>query len=145
MLVNSGGSAGPPDLHDPNDTLFYFMPSAALDKNGNLGIAYTTSGAYCAACQTQYNPAVNFDALPWKASSFDAPTPIVQGQGDEENTFHWGEYAATVMDPTDNLTFYGAGEYFNTSQTGVTKCGQPSSNCYTWQTRIFRGQYGNGF
>jgi Transmembrane protein 131-like N-terminal/Abnormal spindle-like microcephaly-assoc'd, ASPM-SPD-2-Hydin len=140
VLVNSGGSSGPPDLQDPNATLFYFMPSAALDKNGNLAIVYTTSGAYCSSCQSQYNPAVNVEVLPWGASSFDPPTQIIQGTGDEENTMHWGEYAATVIDPTDNLTFYGLGEYFNTSQTGTPPCVLPSSNCYTWQTRIFRSQ-----
>jgi len=142
VLVNSGGSSGPPDLQDPNGALFYFMPSAALDQNGNLGIAYTTSGAYCPSCQTQNDPAVSFDVLPWKASSFDPPTLIVKGAGDQENTQRWGEYAATVIDPSDNLTFYGVGEYYNTSQTGSTNCWIPSSNCYTWQTRIFRGQYG---
>ena len=139
LLVNSGGSSGPPDLQDPNATLFYFMPSAALDRNGNLAIVYTTSGAYCSNCQTQYNPAVNVDVLPWGASGFDSPTLIIQGTGDEENTMHWGEYAATVIDPTDNLTFYSVGEYFNTSQTGLSDCGSPSSDCYTWQTRIFQG------
>jgi hypothetical protein len=140
VLVNSGGGSGPPDLQDPNATLFYFMPSAALDKNGNLAMVYTTSGSYCSSCQTQYNPAVNFDVLPWGASAFDSPALIIQGSGDEENTTHWGQYAATVIDPTDNLTFYGMGEYFNTSQTGVSNCGAPSSNCFTWQTRIFRSQ-----
>jgi hypothetical protein len=140
VLVNSGSSSGPPDLQDPNDTLFYFMPSAALDENGDLAMAYTTSGPYCSSCQRQYNPAVNVDALSWGASSAAPPTPIIQGTGDEENTTHWGEYAATVIDPSDNLTFYGVGQYFNTSQTGTTNCGTPSSNCYTWQTRIFRGQ-----
>jgi hypothetical protein len=140
VLVNSGGSSGPPDLQDPNATLFYFMPSAALDQNGNLAMVYTTSGAYCSSCQTQYNPAINVDVLPWGASGFDPPTLIIQGTGDEENTMHWGEYAATVIDPTDNLVFYGVGEYFNTSQTGTSGCGSPSSNCYNWQTRIFRGQ-----
>ena len=140
VLVNSGGSLGPPDLQDPNGTRFYFMASAALDKNGNLEIAYTTSGAYCSSCQTQYNPAINVDVLPWGSSSFDLPALIIQGTGDEENTVHWGEYAATVIDPSDNLTFYGVGEYFNTSQTGITNCGIPASDCHTWQTRIFRGQ-----
>ena len=144
VLVNSG-SSGPPDLQDPNAILYYFMPSAALDQNGNLGIAYTTSGAYCSTCQTQYNPAINFDVLPWETTSFDTPTLIVQGTGDQENTLNWGEYAATVIDPGDNLTFYGVGEYYNTSQTGTSSCGTPSSDCYTWQTRIFRGQYGDGF
>ena len=140
VLVNSGGTSGPPDLQDPNGTLFYFMPSAALDKNGNLEMVYTTSGAYCSICQTQYNPAIGVEVLPWGASTFDLPTLIIQGTGDEENTMHWGEYAATVIDPTDDLTFYGVGEYFNTSQTGTSNCQIPSSNCFTWQTRIFRGQ-----
>jgi hypothetical protein len=144
VLVNSGGS-GPPDLQDPNGTLFYFMPSAALDQNGNLGIAYTTSGAYCASCQTQNHPAINFDVLPWMASSFDPPTLIMQGAGDEENTDRWGEYAATVIDSSDNLTFYGVGQYYDTSQTGRTDCSQPASNCHTWQTRLFQGKYGARF
>jgi HYDIN/CFA65/VesB-like, Ig-like domain/Cep192 domain 4 len=138
VLVNSGGTSGPPDLQDPNGTLFYFMPSAALDKNGNLAIEYTTSGAHCSSCQTQYNPAISVDVLPWGTSNFEAPTMIVQGTGDQENTPHWGEYAATVIDSTDDLTFYGMGEYFNTSQTGTSNCQVPASNCHTWQTRIFR-------
>jgi hypothetical protein len=137
-LVNSGGASGPPDLQDPNGSLSYFMPSAALDQNGNLGIAFTASG-------TQNHPAINFDVLPWMASSFDPPTLIVQGTGDEEDTDRWGEYAATVIDSTDNLSFYGMGEYYNTSQTGTINCSQPSSDCHTWQTRLFRGKYGAPF
>ena len=138
VLVNSGGTSAPPDLQDPNGTLYYFMPSTALDKNGNLAIEYTTSGAYCSTCQTQYDPAVNVDVLPWGTSNFEAPTLIVQGTGDEENTTHWGQYAATVIDSTDDLTFYGMGEYFNTSQTGTSNCTVPASECHSWQTRIFR-------
>ena len=145
VVVNSGSASGPQDLQDPNGALFYFMPSAALDQYGNLGFAFTTSGPFCSTCQTQPHPAINFDVLPWAASGFDAPTLIVQGAGDEENTNRWGEYAATVLDSSDNLTFYGVGEYFNTSQTGLSNCSVPSSECYTWQTRIFRGQYGNPF
>jgi|HubBroStandDraft_6_1064221.scaffolds.fasta_scaffold00113_22 hypothetical protein len=145
VLVNSGGAAGPPDLADPENVLSYFMPSAALDKNGNLGLTYTVSGYDCSSCETQPHPAIYFDVLPWAASSFDTPTLIIGGAGDEENTYHWGQYAATVIDPTDNLTFYGVGEYFNTSQAGTTDCSQASSDCYTWQTRILRGKYGSGF
>jgi len=145
VAVNSGGSSGPPDLQDPNGTLFYFMPSAALDANGNLGIMYTTSGAICSTCQTQPHPALNFNVLPLRATSFDTPTLIVQGAGDEENTDRYGEYAATVIDSTDNLTFYGVGEYYNINQSGTSNCSTPASDCTTWQTRIFRGQYGNPF
>jgi hypothetical protein len=121
------------------------MPSAAMDLNGNLGFTYTTSGFHCSPCTSQPHPTIYFDVLPWAATAFDTPTLIISGAGDEENTTHWGEYAATVIDPTDNLTFYGMGEYFNTNQTGTTNCTVPASNCYTWQTRIFRGKYGDGF
>ena len=145
VVVNSGGVGAPPDLADANGILSYFMPSAALDKNGNLGVTYTTSGFYCSTCTTQAHPAIYFDVLPWMTSSFDPATLIVSGPGDEENTHFWGEYAATVIDPTDNLTFYGLGQYFDTSQTGTANCSVPSSNCYTWQTRILRGKYGSGF
>ena len=145
VLVNSGSSSGPPDLQDPNGALSYFMPSAALDEDGNLGFTYTTSGPYCSTCQAQPHPAIHFDVLPWGASSFDTPTLIVQGAGDEESTPRWGEYAATVVDSTNDLTFYGVGEYYNTSETGTASCWLPASDCYTWQTRIFRGQYGIQF
>jgi len=37
------------------------------------------------------------------------------------------------------------GQYYNTSQTGLTDCLLPTSNCHTWQTRIFRGKYGTQF
>lgn len=145
LKVNSSAKKSPPDLKDSGKILSYFMPSAALDINGNLGFTYTVSGFHCSPCTSQPHPAIYFDVLPWAATAFDAPTLIVSGAADEENTTHWGEYAATVIDPTDNLTFYGLGEYFNTNQTGTTNCTVPASNCYTWQTRIFRGQYGDGF
>jgi hypothetical protein len=145
VLVNSGGSSGPPDLQDPNGVLFYLMPSAALDQNGNLGITYTSSGAYCSTCQTQNTPAINFDVLPWTATTFAPPTLIVQGTGDQENVDRFGEYAATVIDSSDHLTFYGVGQYYDTRQTGLTNCSLPTSNCHTWQTRIFRGKYGTQF
>jgi hypothetical protein len=58
-LINSGsGEVGPADLADPNHTLFYFMPSAALDKCGNLEMTYTVSGAHCSTCRVQPNPSV---------------------------------------------------------------------------------------
>ena len=139
VLVNSGGS-GPPDLQDPNGVLFYFMPSVALDKRGSLGFTYTTSGEHCSDCRPPH-PALRFNALPWMASKFAFPRLIIQGRGDEENTHHWGEYAATVVDSTYDGVFYGVGEYFNTSQTGTKNCSQPSSNCFTWQNRIFRLRY----
>jgi hypothetical protein len=140
VLLNSGGTSGPPDLQDPQNFLFYFMPSAALDKNGNLGFTYTYSGERCFKCQSQPHPALNFIVLPWMASSFAPSTLIVQGKADEKNTYSWGEYASTVVDSTDGVTFYGVGEFFNQVEAGTT-CGAPPNNCHTWKTRIFRQKF----
>jgi hypothetical protein len=114
------------------------MPSTALDKDGNLAFTYTSSGKHCHTCTTQYHPSIYFAALPWGASNFSVNSLIIQGTGDEQNTFHWGEYAATVLDSTNGLEFYGVGEYFKGNQSGLTNCTVPSSNCYLWKTRIFR-------
>jgi hypothetical protein len=141
VLVNSGGSSGPPDLQDPLNTLFYFMPSAALDKNGNLGFTYNSSGADCAKCKIQPHPALNFTILPWMASAFGPNTVIRKGYADEENTRSWGEYAATVIDPGNGLTFYGVGEFFDEAQAGTSCGGPPPNNCFTWKTRIFRQKF----
>jgi hypothetical protein len=138
VLVNSGSSSGPPDLEDSSEKSFYFMPSTALDKDGNLAFTYTSSGKHCHVCTTQYHPSIYFAALPWGASKFSVNSLIIQGTGDEQNTFHWGEYAATVLDSSNGLEFYGVGEYFKGNQSGLTNCTVPSSNCYLWKTRIFR-------
>jgi hypothetical protein len=138
VLVNSGGSSGPPDLQDPTAKSFYYMPSAALDGRGNLAFTYTSSGKHCYSCQLQLHPAINFAVLPWMASTFSINTTIIKGTADEKNTSHWGEYAATALDSANGETFYGVAEYFRTSQSGQTNCQQPSSNCFTWKTRILR-------
>jgi hypothetical protein len=140
VTVNSGGTTRPPDLQDPNAIAFLLMPSAALDKDGNLAFTVTSSGPYCAACNFQRHPAIYVDLLPWKASTPSSPILIVQGAADQQNTDRFGEYAATVVDSTDDLTFYSVGEYYMTNESGESDCGVPSSDCYTWQTRIFRGQ-----
>jgi hypothetical protein len=144
LLINSSAN-GYPDLQDPNGVNSFFMPSAALDANGNMGFTFTTSGPACSSCSQQPHPALNFVVLPWESTTFDTPTTIVQGTGDQENQDRYGEYAATVVDSTDGLTFYGVGQYYDTNQTGTANCTKPASACYTWQTRIFRGKYNNPF
>ena len=144
LLINSSAN-GYPDLQDPNGVNSFFMPSAALDANGNMGFTFTTSGPACSSCSQQPHPALNFVVLPWESTTFDTPTTIVQGTGDQENQDRYGEYAATVVDSTDGLTFYGVGQYYDTNQTGTANCTKPASACYTWQTRIFRGKYTNPF
>jgi hypothetical protein len=138
VLVNSGGSAAPPDLQDSTGKAFYFMPSVAMDEQGNLGFTYNSSGKFCSSCSVQHHPALKFASLPWTSKNFNLNLPIIQGTKDQQNSYHWGQYASTVVDSSDGLTFYGVGEYFKTTQSGHESCNDPASNCYVWRTRIFR-------
>jgi hypothetical protein len=113
-------------------TLNLFMPSASMDEKGDLGIVYSTS----AGCTTSNcYPALNFVVVP-NGQAPDPPTLVIQGTAENQATPGlWGDYFGAGVDPTDDLTFWGVGEYFNTTQT---------NSLVTWQTRITKCQYTNG-
>ena len=105
----------------PDTSLYRFMPSIAQDQSGNAGVGYSVSGA-------STNPGIS--ASWWSLTNQTAPTEIslFSGAGDEENTYHWGDYSSMTVDPVSGCTFWYVNQYFNTSQTGTSKP--------IWQTRI---------
>ena len=109
-----------------SSSLNLFMPSLAFDKNGDLGVVYSTS-ANCSD-STCY-PALYFDVVPYLRPP-DNPTLVVQGTAEnQERHGNWGDYFGAGLDPTDDLTFWGTGEYFDTNET---------SSLVTWQTRVVK-------
>jgi hypothetical protein len=57
------------------------------------------------------------------------------GNGPDESDNHWGEYFSMSIDPSDDLTFWGTGEYFPTDQYVVCD-GKHPTNC-KWATQIY--------
>ncbi len=60
----------------------------------------------------------------------------------DSNTQSWGEVASVSIDPTDDITFWGLGEYLTTTED---KCSSTLgySDC-EWLTKIFSCHKGSG-
>jgi hypothetical protein len=90
------------------DSLFRWMGSAGMDKQGNIGIGYSFGGGQ------------NFVGQRFAARLANDPkgtltlreTILVDGQGVQTNTLRWEDYASLAMDPADDCTFWYAGDYF---------------------------------
>ncbi|MEI7744090.1 MAG: hypothetical protein WCK58_10110 [Chloroflexota bacterium] len=105
----------------PTGTVSRWMPSAALDRSGNLAIGYSLSG-----------PTV-YPSLAWAGRLAGDPAGtlgqaeaiVVAGTGSQNGQYtRWGDYSALVLDPLDQCTFWYVGEYVKTSGEA------------TWRTRI---------
>ncbi len=105
----------------PDQSLYRFMPSMAQDQNANAAVGYSVSSA-------STHPGIS--ASWWNLVEQTAPIELslYSGTGDEENSYHWGDYTSMTVDPTDGCTFWYVNEYFAANQTGTSKP--------IWQTRI---------
>jgi hypothetical protein len=102
-----------------------FLPSAAIDNQGNLGISYSISS-------TTIFPSIlyagrDFNAAGLPNAGLTGEQTLFAGTGSQvgaANGNRWGDYQSTVLDPTDDCTFWTNNEYYTTS-------GQ-----FLWRTRI---------
>ena len=106
----------------PADGLNRWMPSAAMDKSGDIAVGYSTSNG----------TAPNYPSIKYATRLATDPPgelgteqTIMTGGGSQTGTIgRWGDYSSMSVDPTNDCTFYYAQEYIQT--TGAT----------TWRTRI---------
>src|SRR5260370_32478115 len=96
------------------------MPSIAQDQIGTAAVGYSVSSS-------ALHPGIR--AAWWNLSTATSPTEIslFNGAGDQENTFHWGDYTSMTVDPVDGCTFWYVNQYLSANQTGTSKI---------WQTLI---------
>lgn len=102
----------------PNDKLYRWMGSLAVDKDGNMGVGFNTSSA------SDY-PSINYATRKSDdpKNKLTAEGNIVKGKGSQTGLSRWGDYSQMSIDPEDGCTFWYTGEYY--LQTGGD-----------WQTRI---------
>ena len=103
------------------DGLWRWMPSIAVDGQGNMSIGYTTSSGIT-------NPAINYAgrlATDPLNSLAQGEALLIQGAGHQTSASgRWGDYSALAIDPSDSCTFWHTNEYYSaTSMAG-------------WNTRI---------
>jgi hypothetical protein len=82
------------------DSLFRWMPSIAVDTQGNMSIGYTASSSTT-------NPAIKYAgrlATDPLNSLAQGEALLIPGVGHQTSSFgRWGDYSALSIDPTDSL------------------------------------------
>ncbi len=97
-----------------------WMPSIAMDEDGNIAVGYSVSSK------------VTFPSLRYTGRRASDPLgqltmaegTIANGGGSQTGSQRWGDYSAMSVDPADGLTFWYTGEYYQTSSGSG------------WQTRV---------
>ena len=123
--LRSNGSGTPSVYQDgnisPDSTLYRFMPSIAEDSNGNAAVGYSVSSS-------STHPSIN--ASYFSLTNPTTPTEITlfSGAGDEENSYHMGDYSSMTVDPQDGCTFWYVNQYFPTNQISGISWGTRISN-----------------
>jgi len=86
---------------------YRWMPSIAMDRDGNIGIGYSYGGPSDFAGQ-RFAARLAKDP---KGTLGLQETILVEGKAAQTNTLRWEDYTTTTLDPTDDCTFWYVGDY----------------------------------
>ncbi|HEV2481538.1 MAG TPA: hypothetical protein VGS79_17830, partial [Puia sp.] len=104
-----------------------WLPGAAVDKYGNIGIGYSYGGSDHFPGQ-RFTGRLVTDSL--GIMGFGEGI-LAEGQAPQTNTLRWEDYTYTVMDPSDDATFWYVGDYLKkdakdyTTKIGAFKLSTP--------------------
>lgn len=96
------------------DGIHRWMGSAAMDKEGNIGLGYSASS------DSMY-PAIRYTGrlVSSPLGVMDqGEQSIVEGTGSQTGSQRWGDYTSLNIDSTDDCTFWYVNEYLSTNGTG---------------------------
>jgi hypothetical protein len=112
------------DWTNSNDGLWRWMPSIAVDQNGDTAIGYSVSSA-------NMFPGIRYAGrlASDPANNLGQGEAIMTNGGGAQVNSRWGDYSMTTIDPADNITFWHTNEYYLT--TGAI----------SWSTRIGKFQF----
>jgi hypothetical protein len=116
-----------PDANNPATGLNRWLPSAALDNQGNLAVSYSVSS-------TTVFPSIRYagrdfnvpGGLTGEQTLFAGTGPQADQPGQTSGGNRWGDYQSLVIDPSDDCTFWTNNQYLNV----------PTGSQFNWRTRI---------
>jgi len=112
-----------PDAGNPATGLNRWLPSAAIDGQGNLAVSY--SGSSTSVFPSIYYAGRDFNAAGFPAANLSNETVLFAGTASQLGTSHrWGDYQSLQVDPSDDCTFWTTNQYYNVSSQ------------FNWRTRI---------
>ena len=136
------------NIEDSSSVNYYSMPSNAIDLNGVVGYTFTVSGPSTSSTYPSiYANTVN------TAGTLGTATVVQAGSASISDVcnHHWGEYVSSSIDPSDNATFWAAGEYLSSTEStchGINVhdgCNTADYSGCNWQTSAFTCKKGSGF
>ena len=89
------------------DSLYRWLPSAAMDRFGNIGIGYSAGDAHTFPGQrfVGRSPSHAPGTLGFREVTLAA------GEASQTNTLRWEDYSQTAIDPVDDCTIWYVGDY----------------------------------
>jgi hypothetical protein len=128
------------DWSNGNDGLWRWMPSIAVDANGNVAIGYSVSSP---SLFPGIRYAGRFATDPLNDLS-QGEAIMTDGRGSQTGSDRWGDYTMTTIDPSDGLSFWHTNEYYRFSapdrwftRVGKFKFGSPMSILTNVSARAF--------
>ena len=136
--TGSGWSVYQQGTYNPGDGLWRWMPSIAMNENGDIAIGYSVSSSSKSPsirCVARYAS----DPLNTMTTN---ETEFVAGSGYQSSYSRWGDYSMVSVDPSDNTSFWFTTEYTTTNnwKTGIihfqlpVACTPPSSQATSFST-----------
>jgi hypothetical protein len=113
------------DWSNDNDGLWRWMPSIAVDENGNTAIGYSTSSATIFP-SIRYAGRLATDPL---GNLSQGEAIMTNGGGSQTGGSRWGDYTMTTIDPSDGMSFWHTNEYYMTTSDR------------NWSTRVGKFQF----
>lgn len=112
-------------IYAPDSSLHRWMPSLAVDGQGNMAIGYSTSNG----------TSPNFPSIAYSGRLAGDPLnnlsqterQVIAGSGSQTGISRWGDYTAMSIDPADDCTFWYINEYYSSQTNG---------DAGNWQTHI---------
>lgn len=89
------------------DANYRWLPSPAMDRDGNLFIGYSYGGPDNFAGQ---RAAGRLDGDPLGQLTL-RESVLVEGEASQEGTLRWQDYTQTAVDPSDDCTIWYVGDY----------------------------------
>ena len=124
--TGSGWSIYQQGTYAPNDGLYRWMGSIAINADGDIALGYSVSGS-------SMTPEIRFtgrrDGDPLNTMTVTEETIYSSGGVQNGGLSRWGDYTSMNVDP-DGHTFWYANEYI------------PTSGSFNWSTRIASFYFG---
>jgi hypothetical protein len=98
------------------DSLYRWLPSAAIDRVGNIGIGYSAGDAHTFPGQRFAGRAPQH--APGTLGFREAV--LVSGAASQTTTLRWEDYTQTAMDPADDCTIWYVGDYLRVGATNYS-------------------------